>query len=65
MMGGNEICVNEQEMCRLIQIALKADVIRDGVPFDVVKVEEVDKSGYGEKRFKISIAEPVKPEVPA
>lgn len=64
MTGSNEIVVNQQEMCRLLEIALKADVIRDGVAFSVTGVD-LSKSSYsGEKSFTISINEPPKAEVP-
>lgn len=66
MTGSNEIVVNQQEMCRLLEIALKGDVIREGVAFSVVQVSAKEKSGYGgEQAFTISLAEPQGPEVPA
>lgn len=58
MTGNNEIHVNQQEMCRLMQLALKADVIREGVAFEVTKVEVEKSNSYSNAEFTISINTP-------
>jgi hypothetical protein len=62
MTGENKLTVNQEEMCRLLQIALAGDIIREGVGFSVVNVASAAPSYGSEKAFTITLTEPQRPE---